>query len=146
MQTRSTTLLSLSLLVLFSGCERQETADTLSDTAAIHPEVVPPAVTGDTAAAADTIHVVLREWSVNPARDTLDAGRILFHVMNEGQYEHALEVEGGGIEEETDHIQPGQTATLEVNLQPGTYELYCPVEDTHGKHEELGMRTTVVVR
>ncbi|HEX2097708.1 MAG TPA: plastocyanin/azurin family copper-binding protein [Rubrobacteraceae bacterium] len=55
---------------------------------------------------------------------------------------HALEIEGNGIEEETDDIEPGGSAELEVNLEPGTYELYCPV----GNHEERGMVGTVTVR
>ena len=55
-------------------------------------------------------------------------------------------MEGGGIEEETSKIAPQQNAFLSVELRAGTYELYCPIEDTHGKHESLGMRTTIVVR
>jgi len=46
------------------------------------------------------------------------------------------------IEEETEDIEPGENAELEVNLEPGTYELYGPV----GNHEERGMVGTVAVR
>ena len=52
-----------------------------------------------------------------------------------------MEIEGGGIEEETAEISPGESAVLEVNLDPGTYVLYCPV----GDHKERGMDGTVTV-
>lgn len=134
---------SWAMLAGLPACERAQTPGTATDTT-MHPEVVPAA--SDDSAAADTIHVVLDEWTVRPARDTLRAGHVVFHVANEGQYEHALEVEGGAIEEETEHVRPGQTAMLQVELTAGNYELYCPIEDTHGKHEQLGMRASVVVR
>jgi len=36
----------------------------------------------------------------------------------------------------------GDSASLEVNLKPGTYTVYCPVKD----HKTRGMRTMVTVR
>lgn len=125
------------LVLLGSACDRAETPETSvgSDTAA--------AESGTRAL--DTIQVVLREWAISPSTENVPAGTVVFQVRNEGQYEHALEVEGNNEEKETDHIAAGQTATLAVDLKPGTYELYCPIEDTHGKHQERGMRTTITV-
>lgn len=96
----------------------------------------------------DGLTVVLEEWTVRPARDTIDAtdGPTTFRVRNNGDYEHILEVEGQGNEWETDRIAPGDWATLEVELEPGTYELYCPIDDDHGEHEDLGMTAPLVVR
>ena len=45
------------------------------------------------------------------------------------------------VEEVTDDIEPGGTAQLAVDLQPGTYEMYCAI----GNHRELGMDGTVTV-
>jgi plastocyanin len=132
------------LPVLILSCDREDLPETFADTAAIHPEIVPPA-TGR-ATQTDTIEVRLDEWAVRSAQDTLTSGRIVFRVTNDGAYEHALEVEGSGIEEETSKIAAGGSATLAVDLAAGTYELYCPIEDTHGEHQQLGMRTTIVVR
>jgi uncharacterized cupredoxin-like copper-binding protein len=62
--------------------------------------------------------------------------------LNNGTIEHNLEVEGQGIEEAFDsNLQPGETRTLEVDLQPGTYEVYCPVAD----HADQGMRVELTV-
>lgn len=90
------------------------------------------------------VSVRLLEWDVQTSRDTVPAGEITFEVMNTGTMEHALEVEGGSVEEETDHIAPGGTATLTLRLEPGTYELYCPVVNG-GEHRARGMRTELVV-
>ena len=69
------------------------------------------------------------------------AGSVTFGVRNDGQETHALEVEGNGIEEETEDIPPGEGAPLEVDLKEGTYELYCPI----GDHKDRGMTAELVV-
>ncbi len=79
---------------------------------------------------------------MDPVEITLDRpGTYLFRASNSGETEHTLEIEGEGIEEETEDIQPGESTLHEVNLDPGTYKLYCPV----GDHEERGMVGTVTV-
>lgn len=91
------------------------------------------------------IEVRLLEWEVQTSQDTVPAGEITFQVMNTGTMHHALEVEGQGMEEETEHIEAGGTATLTVRLEPGTYELYCPIVGERN-HQEMGMTTELVVR
>ena len=92
------------------------------------------------------VRATLTEWSVALEEDTVPAGPTTFRVTNRGRYEHQFEVEGNGQEEETGKIQPGGSATLSMDLRPGTYQVYCPITDSHGVHEELGMRTRLVVR
>jgi FtsP/CotA-like multicopper oxidase with cupredoxin domain len=75
------------------------------------------------------------------AVELVEAGETTFRLVNEGEFQHALEVEGGGLEEETEEIGPGETTELTVDLEPGEYELYCPV----GDHRERGMEGTLVV-
>jgi plastocyanin len=90
-----------------------------------------------------TIRIEETEFRLQPAEITLDKpGTYVFEAVNSGDTVHALEVEGEGIEEETEDIQPGQSAKLEVELEAGTYELYCPV----GGHKEEGMEGTLTVR
>ena len=85
----------------------------------------------------------LSEWKVELSEATIAAGPVTFTVTNAGSIPHAFEVEGAGIERETELIQPGSTATLTLTLKPGTYEAYCPVgEDSHKK---LGMETRLKV-
>jgi uncharacterized cupredoxin-like copper-binding protein len=89
-----------------------------------------------------TIQVKETEFKLKPAEITLDKpGTYTFKAVNSGGTVHALEVEGEGIEEETEEIQPGQSAELKVKLKAGTYKLYCPV----GGHAEKGMEGSVKV-
>jgi uncharacterized cupredoxin-like copper-binding protein len=83
------------------------------------------------------------EFKIDPANPAVKkAGKVTFNVTNDGQVVHALEVEGPNDEEETGSIQPGESATLSVDLgKAGTYEMYCPI----GNHKAMGMKGTVVV-
>lgn len=69
------------------------------------------------------------------------AGTVTITFDNPAQVPHAVEVEGNGVEEETDTITDG-SAKLTVDLEPGEYEFYCPV----GNHQEAGMEGTLTVR
>src|SRR2546425_12554164 len=90
-----------------------------------------------------TVSAKLSEWKVELSEHSITAGTVTFTVANVGSIPHALEVEGQGIEQETAVIQPGSSATLTLTLEPGTYEVYCPVgEDSHKK---LGMETELKV-
>jgi uncharacterized cupredoxin-like copper-binding protein len=68
---------------------------------------------------------------------------VVFHVVNGGRLEHALEVEGKGLERRTAPIGSGAEGTLNVTLKPGRYELYCPLGG--GAHKQAGMKTMVTV-
>jgi plastocyanin len=83
------------------------------------------------------------EFALDPANVQVgDTGTVTFRVANEGAIPHALEVDGQGIEEETETIEPGQTAELTVDLsKEGSYELYCPI----GDHRDQGMEGELIV-
>ena len=81
----------------------------------------------------------LSEWKVELSQPTITAGAVTFTVTNTGSVPHAFEVEGQGIEQETEVIQPGSSATLKLTLKPGNYDVYCPVGGDSHKH--LGMET-----
>ena len=80
-----------------------------------------------------TIQVKETEFKLQPAEIMLDKpGNYVFKVVNSGDTDHALEVEGEGIAEETEEIEPGPSAELKVKLKAGTYELYCRVDGHAG--------------
>ncbi|MER8047080.1 plastocyanin/azurin family copper-binding protein [Streptomyces sp. NPDC094032] len=69
-------------------------------------------------------------------------GQYTFVAKNDGQHDHALEIEGGGAENRTKTLAPGDSATLTVTLKSGTtYQVYCPVDG----HKDLGMKTQITV-
>jgi uncharacterized cupredoxin-like copper-binding protein len=90
-----------------------------------------------------TIQVKETEFKLQPSEITLDKpGTYVFRAVNSGDTDHALEIEGEGIEEETEVIEPGQSAELRVTLKAGSYELYCPVDG----HAEQGMEGKLTVK
>jgi plastocyanin len=68
-------------------------------------------------------------------------GKVTIAFDNPSSVPHAVEVEGKGVEEETDVITDS-SANLSVDLQAGEYKFYCPV----GNHEQAGMVGTLTVR
>ncbi|MBA2383309.1 MAG: cupredoxin domain-containing protein [Actinobacteria bacterium] len=99
---------------------------------------------GDDSAApgGSELEIVENEFALDPADVSVDAaGETTIRVVNNGEFPHALEVEGEGVEEETGSLAPGESAELTVELEEGEYELYCPI----GNHREQGMEGTLVV-
>jgi uncharacterized cupredoxin-like copper-binding protein len=90
-----------------------------------------------------TIQVKETEYKLTPSSFTVaKPGKVTFEVTNDGQIDHAFEVEGNGVEEETETISPGSSAKLTVDLSKnGTYEVYCPVDG----HRAMGMEAKLVV-
>lgn len=90
----------------------------------------------------DTVEVGLDEYSIRMPT-TLPAGPTVFAITNEGTEEHNFEIEGQGIEESLEsNLPPHETEILSLELEPGTYEVYCPVAN----HRERGMSVTLEVR
>ena len=95
------------------------------------------------ASGGQTISIGESEFKLDPSSVRVDqAGTVTFKVTNNGQIAHALEVEGQGVEEETETIEPGETADLTVDLSTeGSYEIYCPIDG----HRDKGMEGTLTV-
>jgi plastocyanin len=87
------------------------------------------------------IDVSMTDFEFNPAELSADPGSITFMLTNDGENPHALEIEGGGVEESSDTINAGESTELTVDLEEGTYEIYCPV----GDHRDRGMVGTLTV-
>lgn len=122
----------LIAIVALAGCQRveRETAGG-TDTAATMTTPAPAAVT-----------VNLTEYRIEiPA--TIPAGLTTFLVTNTGKEKHNFEVEGEQLAMEVaDPLEPGQSRTLELDLKPGTYKVYCPMAN----HDERGMHVQLTVQ
>ena len=73
---------------------------------------------------------------------TAKAGKVTVVLDNPSSLPHAVEVEGKGVEEETDTIGQGETAKVTVDLKAGKYEYYCAVDG----HKAAGMTGTLTVQ
>ncbi|HEV3475360.1 MAG TPA: cupredoxin domain-containing protein [Actinomycetota bacterium] len=87
---------------------------------------------GDGGAATDTLVMVDNafepaSWTTSPGSKTLS---------NEGAALHNLTIEEAGIDED---VQPGQSTTFDLDLEPGEYEMVCEY------HVAQGMTGTVTI-
>ncbi|MGH7563133.1 MAG: cupredoxin domain-containing protein [Gemmatimonadota bacterium] len=90
----------------------------------------------------ERIEIEATSYAYAPAEVSVGPGTVRFVIRNAADVVHGFEVEGHGMEEEIEEIQPGTTDSLTVTLEePGTYEVYCPVAD----HEQRGMTGTLSV-
>ena len=99
------------------------------------------ATTTTTAAAAKSVEVSETEFKIALPKSTLAAGSYSFEVTNDGNAPHDLVVEGNGVDEKTPTIESGDSATLKVDLKPGTYDVYCSIPG----HKEAGMDVKLTV-
>jgi plastocyanin len=126
---RTFTLLGLIGVALLAGCGSD---DSSSDSSA---------TTGG--GSGSSIPVSLQDFSIDPSTiSPREGGTVTFSVVNKGPSPHALEIDGNGVEEETETLSTGDHADLTVDLKPGTYEIYCPI----GDHRSRGMEGKLVVR
>jgi hypothetical protein len=82
------------------------------------------------------------EFKIALPRQSFRAGSYEFDVENNGKLPHDLTINGPGINnKKTPVFNSGNTETLKVTLQDGTYDFYCSVPG----HKEAGMDVKVRV-
>jgi len=72
---------------------------------------------------------------------TAKAGKVTVEFANESQLPHAVEIEGNGVEEETETVTGQDAPPITIDLKAGEYTYYCPV----GDHRAAGMEGTLTV-
>ena len=109
---------------------------------------------GSTTPTQQQVEVTLNEYRIDMP-DTLPTGHVVFHVVNYGSIPHSFGIRSGststgyGMQGQTfdkslpTNLDPGQSATLEVDLQAGSYAAYCPVGNHASTH---GMTKTITVQ
>lgn len=91
---------------------------------------------------AETVGAQLVDFAIELDEDGFDAGTYEFEVVNEGDASHDFVVELDGADvAATQVLQPGQSETLTVDLEPGSYVFCCSV----GNHRAMGMEVSVEV-
>jgi uncharacterized cupredoxin-like copper-binding protein len=161
--TLRTLLAGLVLGLLVISCSTGEGDPTVADAPTDEPQAT------EEVADTDTVEVELGEWSVFPDPDAVHADEITFEVSNGGQDPHEFVIvksdlepgelptaDDGSVDEEqvdvideVEEIEAGGDGEVEVDLEAGSYVLFCNlVEEEDGEtevHYKLGMRTAFTV-
>jgi plastocyanin len=131
------TLLLLSIvLVACGGGEREARNRDGAESPASAPQAIGAANTAGT-----PVNVVARDFEFLLDTNSTGAGPVTLVVTNEGSMPHDFAITIDGERQKTAMIQPGSSASLTVDLQPGTYEYICTVPG----HDILGMKGTFTV-
>jgi uncharacterized cupredoxin-like copper-binding protein len=102
----------------------------------------PPAGPEPAPGSGTKVSAKLTDFHVELSRQEFKAGTYTFVATNAGKVSHSLEIERSGqLAHKTDTIQPGNSADVTVNLDAGTYDVYCPV----GQHRSQGMAMQITV-
>ena len=97
--------------------------------------------TTTTASAPKAVTATETEFKIALPSSTIAAGSYSFDVKNDGKIEHDFVIKGNGVDEKTPTIGAGESATLDVDLKPGTYDVYCSIPG----HKQAGMDVKLTV-
>lgn len=101
-----------------------------------------PSTSTTATATGQPVSVVEKEFSISLTPAPAHAGTYTFTIRNAGTFPHNLNIQGPGVAQQSSAtVSPGQSATLTVTLQQGSYELWCSVDS----HKERGMDVTLKV-
>jgi plastocyanin len=138
------------------GGDAAKNSPAKSSTNAVNPQAVPenstamnPVVepnkdnpTKRGVVAAQPVNVQLLEYEIRMP-NTIPAGPQTLSITNGGKEPHSLAITGTGFNQQLGtQLQRGDTTTLDVNLEPGSYTFFCPVDGDAAK----GMKRTVTVK
>jgi uncharacterized cupredoxin-like copper-binding protein len=99
------------------------------------------AATTTSASAPTPVTATETEFKIALPKTTVSAGAYAFDVKNDGKIDHDFVVKGNGVDETTPTIGAGKSATLKVDLKPGTYDVYCSIPG----HKQAGMDVKLTV-
>jgi plastocyanin len=71
---------------------------------------------------------------------TAKAGSVTVKFSNQSSVPHAVSIEGNGVNSSTSVVTAGDSSVV-VNLKPGKYTFFCPVDG----HRAAGMEGTLTV-
>ncbi|MEP7036375.1 MAG: plastocyanin/azurin family copper-binding protein [Actinomycetota bacterium] len=123
--------------LLLGACGGTTTGSTTATTS--------PAAAATTSSAAPvgtSVGVIESEFSITLDATSFTAGTYTFTVKNKGSFAHNLTIEGPGVDKvATPTLPGGQSGSVTVSLQKGSYELWCSVDS----HKDKGMDMKITV-
>jgi uncharacterized cupredoxin-like copper-binding protein len=70
------------------------------------------------------------------------AGNVTITMDNPSPVQHAVAIEGNGLDKDGKTVGMGGVSTVTAALKPGKYEFYCPVDG----HKAAGMKGELTVK
>ncbi len=134
-------LIAIMVPLTLAACGDDDETTTAASSETTAAETTTAEETTASGGGGETVAISETDFALDPSDATVAAGSVTFDVSNDGDTVHNLEVEGDGVEEVTDDLEPGASGQLTVDLAAGTYEMYCAI----GNHRDLGMDGTVTV-
>ena len=124
-----------------AGGEQTTQTTTPSTTATTQTATTQTTTTTATTQAAQKVAVSETEFKIALDPSSVSAGRVSFDVANDGKIPHDFVIKGNGVDEKTSTLAAGDSATLTVDLKPGTYDVYCSIPG----HKEAGMDVKLTI-
>lgn len=129
------------LALLLAACGGSSTAAKATAPRS-DPATSAPAASAAPGGTGTPVQVIETEFAIELPQKSFPPGTYTFTVLDKGHATHALEIDGPGVNDKvSSSLSGGQSTSLTVTLQKGTYRLYCPV----GNHASLGMDTEITV-
>ena len=131
-----------------AGCSSSGSSATASPAAAASsaaPSSAAPSSAAPSAAAGGTTAVTATETEFHIALSTksFSPGSYKFTAVDNGHLQHNLVINGPGVNQvkTAGLLSPGQSASVTVTLQKGSYDIYCGVPG----HKAEGMNVNITV-
>jgi plastocyanin len=122
------------------GDDDEPTAGGKAEPATTQPETAAPAEGGGLTLSAS------EKGGLKFDKSELEAatGEVTITMTNpdDAQMPHNVALEGEGVDEQGEVVQPGGTSEVKADLKPGTYTFFCSV----GQHRQAGMEGTLTVQ
>lgn len=115
------------------------TTTVRAPTTTVAPTTTTRASTTTTTSAPTAVSATETEYHIALSTGTFHSGSYVFTAENHGQLTHNLIISGNGTTEQTPNLAPGESASLKLDLRPGSYELYCGIPG----HRQAGMDVTI---
>jgi plastocyanin len=132
------------LFVVGCGGSSKSSSDTGASSAPAAPAATTPASSGGGASSGGenlTLSADPSQLKFDKSSLTAKAGSVTITMDNPSSLPHAIAVEGNGVDKDGETVQKGGKSTITVDLKPGKYEFYCPVDG----HKAAGMEGTLTV-
>ena len=150
MSTRIKALTAVAVLALaltaVAGCGGGSSSKSSSNTTSTTSTSTTPATTTPASKGGATTLKVDADPSgqLKFTKSTLHtkSGQVTIKMTNPSPVQHAIGVKGSGVQQTGATVGKGGVSTVTVNLKPGQYEFYCPVDG----HEAAGMKGTLIIQ